>query len=159
MAYVKFNDQNISEVYVSSEQEDDGWYEVPQQYEGIIKFKLVNGQVLPFTDQEDLQHRRDTFKSSYQNDLKINVSRVLTETDWLIQRHSEQIQSNESTSLTNKEFEDLLKYRSDLRSLSNEDLYPEEYVIPSFPLLNRYSFFSITTLESLNQIIPQELIP
>lgn len=159
MAYVKFNDQNISEVYVVSEQEGDGWYEVPQQYEGSGRFKLVNGQVVPFTDQEDLQLRRNTFKSSYQNDLKINIGRVLTETDWLVQRHTEQVQSNSSTSLTDKEFEDLLKYRSDLRALSNEDLYPEEYVIPTFPLANKYTFFPISILGSLHEIIPQELIP
>lgn len=159
MAYVKFNEQNISEVYVASEQEGDGWYEVPQEYEGSTRFKLVNGQVVPLTDKDELQYRRDTFKSGYQNSLKINIARVLTETDWLIQRHSEQTLSNATTALTSKEIEDLLKYRSDLRELSNENLYPEEYVIPSFPLANKYSFFSITGLESLSQSIPHDLIP
>lgn len=154
MAYVQFNEQNISTVQVLTEQEGDGWYLIPTEHEGHSFYKLVDGKVVPFSETEVEQFNRNTFKKSYQTELKTKISLVLTETDWLIQRHSEQSSSNGETSLSDAEYSSLVEYRSNLRSLSNADLYPEEYVLPEFPLKNRYSFGSIDNLESLSSLIP-----
>lgn len=159
MSYVKFNDQNISEVQSLHEQEGEGWYEIPSEHEGASLYRLVNGEVTPFTANEFKQHNREVFKSSYQKSIKISVSNVLTETDWLVQRHLEQSSSEEETSLSITEYSSLLSYRSSLRSLTSADLYPEEYVIPEFPLKDKYSFRWIEDLENLHKSIPQELIP
>ena len=159
MSYVKFNDQNISEVQSLYEQEGEGWYQVPEEHEGHNFYKLVNGQVIPFTENEIKQHNRDVFKSSYQKSIRLSVSNILSETDWLVQRHLEQSSSEEETSLSNSEYSSLLAYRSSLRSLTSANLYPEEYVIPEFPLKDKYYFYWIKDLENLHKGIPQELIP
>ena len=159
MSYVRFNEQNISIQWTATEQEGDGWYQVPEEHEGFNFYKLENNQVLPLAQVEEKEYKRNVFKGAFQISIKAAVSSILTETDWLVQRHSEQVYTNGETSLTDIEYEELIQYRSDLRALSNQDSYPEEYVIPEFPLKSRYSFKFVEDLESLLQSIPQEFLP
>lgn len=157
MGYLKFNENNINEQFSLDKPEDiDGWYEIPEEYHQLNYFRLVDGSVIPFTEEEVLQYRKELFKKSYQFDLKINVSSVLTDTDWLVQRHKEEVDAG-STTLTSEEYQSLVQYRASLRALTNSDLYPNEYVIPSYPLAEKYPISSENFLVNLPNIIPDEL--
>lgn len=157
MGYLKFNDQNIGEVFSLDRPEDiTGWYEIPEDYHTLSHFKLVDGVVIPFTEEEILQRNRDSFKKSYQIDLKIHISNVLSDTDWLVQRHKEEIDAG-STTLTTEEYQSLIQYRANLRAITNMDLYPNEYVIPEYPLSERYPINGLKLLLEFIAMIPEDL--
>lgn len=155
MGYLKFNDQNNVEEFSSSVPSDiTGWYEIPEEYHHLSHFKLIDGIVIPLTEDERLQKEKDTFKKSFQKDLKMQVSRILTDTDWLVQRHTEELNSNsQSTTLNVEEFQSLLEYRANLRAMTNQDLYPEQYVFPNNTLAEKYRTVSMADLDILKTII------
>lgn len=59
----------------------------------------------------------------------------LYETDWMITRHNEQIQSNLPTTLTNEQYTKLLKYRQDLRDITTKYTSMDDVVWPLLDIL------------------------
>ncbi|NDV21039.1 phage tail protein, partial [Pseudodesulfovibrio sp. JC047] len=57
---------------------------------------------------------------------------LLTESDWLVQRHNEQLALNISTRLTDNQYSELLTYRQSLRDWPNVKGWPE-ITIPAPP--------------------------
>jgi hypothetical protein len=157
MAYVKFNERNISTEWVLSPQETEGWYEVPEEYDGHNFYKLVDGKVLPLLENELSENNFRRFKMSRQARIKECIRRILTQTDWLSQRHSEQLNLNIETSLTDVEYQSLIEYRSSLRSLSNQDLTLDNFELPEYPFEQRYPLQFVTELQSLYNLEPEAI--
>jgi hypothetical protein len=149
MSYVKFNEKNISTEWVISEQEGDGWYEVPEEHEGHNFYKLENGIVVPLVDNDLDNYKNDLFVRNKTNLIKLAVSRILTDTDWLVQRHTEQTSLDAETSLEDSEYQSLIAYRSSLRNLSNQEITLEEFESPEYPFKERYPNSFADELESI----------
>jgi len=155
MSYVKFNEKNISTEWVVSEQEGDGWYEVPEEHEGHNFYKLENGIVVPLVDEDLKNYHLDRFKVSRQERVRITIRQILSGTDWLVQRHTEQVSLGAETSLSDSEYQSLIEYRSDLRSLSNEELTVEDFESPIYPLKERHAITFAEELEFLSKLKPE----
>lgn len=88
--------------------------------EGIISIK----QPAPKTQEEVLDEK-----------IKLIVTKrntLLSETDWMFNRHLEQTMLNISTNLTEIQFTKLIEYRQSLRDITNTTGFPEV----EFPVLN-----------------------
>ena len=138
MSYVKFNEQKISIQWAATEQESEGWYEVPEEHEGHNFYKLENEIVLPLTENEIDNYKNDLFVKNKTNLIKLTVSKILSDTDWLVQRHSEQTSLSVETSLSDLEYQSLIEYRSSLRDLSNQEITLDEFDSPEYPFKERY---------------------
>lgn len=69
--------------------------------------------------------------------IEMTRAEKLAETDWLVQRHQEQLLQSISTTLTSTQFTDLLNYKQQLRDLTNtySKTTPTDQVIwPTNPL-------------------------
>jgi len=89
------------------------------------------------------------FHTNFQQEIKRMVSLFLASTDWLMQRHRDQVESNHSTSLTEEEYTELLSYRQYLRDLSAQTEFDDTFVFREFALKDRYceaDYYAIANL-------------
>ena len=157
MSYVQFNEKNISTAWAASEQEGDGWYEVPEEHEGHNFYKLVDGDVFPLSGKDLENFHLDTFRVSRQERVRIAIKMILSNTDWLVQRHTEQVGLGGETSLSKAEYGSLVEYRNALRILSNEELTTEDFDVPTYSLSDRYPITFADELEYLSKLSPEEI--
>lgn len=69
------------------------------------------------------------------NNLLITRNSILTETDWIVNRHIEQKMLNISTSLSDEDFNRYLDYRQELRDITSNINFP--YIeLPAPPEIN-----------------------
>lgn len=59
---------------------------------------------------------------------------LLNDTQWLVQRHRDQIEVGEQTTLTNEEYKALLTYRQALRDVTLQKDFPTEVIYPEYPI-------------------------
>lgn len=158
MAYVQFGEDNLSCCYSSATEEPSGedWYLVPEGSEGKTFYKLVDGNVVALSLEEVQEHHANLIANAQRRDVKNIVSTILGKTDWLVQRHTEQVALNTTTSLTESEYSDLVLYRAQIRELSNNTnlSFPLDY--PEFPLENRYPLRLVDTFDSV--VVPTDLV-
>ena len=66
------------------------------------------------------------YNSEEQRAIRVRQKRdkLLDDTQWLVSRHPEQITNDIPTTLTNEEYEELLKYRQELRDLTLKEGFP-----------------------------------
>lgn len=148
MPYVKFASNNYSIEYnISLPIDEENWYEVSEP--GI--YKLVDGKVQSCSIEEHTTAFVGERKNNiFYDELKTRVARFLTDSDWLVNRHIEQRESYDSTTLDEDEFRSLIQFRQYLRSLTNQ--YPidlEEFVFPTYQdhlFKSRYQFNSYIEL-------------
>jgi hypothetical protein len=68
-------------------------------------------------------------------DWRANRDQILSDTDWLVSRHKEQKEllaqfELSSTSITDTQYYELLKYRQDLRNSVNLEINPDNIIKP-----------------------------
>ena len=158
MSYVKFNEKNISTQWSATEQEGDGWYEVPTEHEGHNFYQLKDGEVVPLSTENLENFHLNRFRASRQGRVRLTIRQILNNTDWLVQRHTEQVSLGTETSLSDLEYQNLIEYRADLRSLANEDLTAEDFDPPVYPLKERNPIIFVDELESLSKLSPEGII-
>lgn len=88
-------------------------------------------------------------------EVKNLIGYFLSDSDWLVQRHKEQVETGSTTSLTTEEYTELLSYRQYLRGLSSKDDYDETFAFREFALKGRYCILTYSNLEDLFPIIPE----
>ncbi|MHA3117238.1 hypothetical protein E0H86_07080 [Acinetobacter sp. ANC 4635] len=68
--------------------------------------------------------------------LQVRVKRdaLLIDSQWLVQRHRDQIEVSEPTTLTTDQYKALLTYRQALRDVPTQIGFPDNIVWPSYPL-------------------------
>lgn len=66
--------------------------------------------------------------------VRVNRDALLTNSQWLIQRHRDQIEVSEPTTLTTDQYKALLKYRQDLRDVPTQTGFPDDIIFPKYPL-------------------------
>ena len=159
MSYVKFNEKNIGTEWVASQQDGDGWYEVPEEHEGHNFYKLENGIVVPLANEDLTNYHLNRFRASRQGRIRVTIRQILSGTDWLIQRHIEQVSLKSETSLSTLEYQSLIEYRAALRSLSNQELTAEDIQILEYPLKERNPITFVDELEFLSKLKPEALPP
>lgn len=152
MSYVKFNEKNISIEWASQKQDGDGWYEIPEEHDGHNFYKLEGGKVLPIAGDELESFNKNLFTESRKQNVKLTIRDILSATDWLVQRHTEQVSLGGETSLSKVEYESLIQYRAELRTLSNQEFSAEDFDIPTYPLNERYPISSTNNLEYLSNL-------
>ncbi|MHA3052541.1 phage tail assembly chaperone [Acinetobacter sp. ANC 4640] len=59
---------------------------------------------------------------------------LLLDSQWLVQRHRDQIEVSEPTTLTADQYKALLTYRQALRDVPTQTGFPDNIVWPSYPL-------------------------
>lgn len=143
MPYVKFSSNNYSTDYTLSVTEEDpdfsSWYEVPSRG----AYKLVDGVVQECSFEEHENSFIAGRKPPYMVELKNYVAHFLNDTDWLVQRHREQVETEATTSLTAEEYTQLTSYRQYLRELSNNfQIDFTTTTLQPFSLNNKYSYTS-----------------
>ena len=159
MPYVKFNEKNISTQLVETEQEGDGWYEVPKEHEGYNFYELKDGTVIPLSNEKLESYDLGRFRASRQGRVRITMRQILNNTDWLVQRHTEQVSLGVETSLSDSEYQSLIEYRAALRSLGNQELTTEDFDPPIYPLKNRNPITFDEELEFLSKLKPEAIGP
>lgn len=157
MPYVLFGPNNYSVAYLTNPPvigvED--WYELPEGIDQNVNYKLVDGIVQVCTEEEirsafysDNPYLKDHFNEVVSSCIK----QFLNDTDWLIQRHSEQVAAGLTTSLTDDEYAYIIGYRQYLRELTNQTLNKETFTFQEFTMNNKYNYLSYNTLiEFLNE--------
>lgn len=59
---------------------------------------------------------------------------LLSDTQWLVQRHRDQIEVAEPTTLTADQYKALLTYRQALRDVPTQSGFPDNIIFPKYPL-------------------------
>lgn len=59
---------------------------------------------------------------------------LLGDTQWLVQRHRDQIEVAEPTTLTDDQYKALLTYRQALRDITKQEGFPKEVIYPEYPI-------------------------
>lgn len=67
-------------------------------------------------------------------EVRLKRDQLLSDTQWLIQRHRDQIEVSEPTTLTADQYKALLTYRQALRDVPTQSGFPNNIVWPSHPL-------------------------
>jgi len=88
-------------------------------------------------------------------EVKNLVQYFLTDSDWLIQRHREQVETGSTTSLTEEEYNEFLSYRQYLRELTSKEDYDETFVFREFALKDRYCDMTYSNLANLFPIVSE----
>lgn len=146
MSFVLFDEDGYHVQYHNTSiSPGDSWYEVPPEIDNVGLYKLVDGTVSILTEEEDIERRKKSFLKLTIIDLKRFISNFLSQTDWFITRHKEQLETNLDTSLTEDQYTEILSYRTYLRNISNQDNiletsefrelnFPQKYIdsIPSY---------------------------
>jgi hypothetical protein len=154
MPYIQFGSNNYSVAYIENEPliKTSDWYELPEGLEENSHYKLVDGVVQVCTEDE----LRNAFyaanphlKDHFNHILSSNIVDFLSNTDWLIQRHSEQISSSLTTSLTDDEYNYIVQYRHYLRELTNQNHDKETFVFQEFTMNDRYNYLSYNNIIKL----------
>ena len=78
------------------------------------------------------------FHSGFEPLVKPMIKEFLTSTDWLVQRHKEQLDTETTTSLTAEEYVELISYRQYLRQLSSQTEFDDSFEFQEFGLRDRY---------------------
>ena len=65
---------------------------------------------------------------------RIKRDQLVDDTQWLVQRHRDQIEVTEPTTLTADQYKGLLAYRQALRDVPAQTGFPDNIVWPSYPL-------------------------
>ncbi|MHA3059901.1 tail fiber assembly protein [Acinetobacter sp. ANC 4636] len=67
-------------------------------------------------------------------EMRLKRDRLLSDTQWLVQRHRDQIEVSDPTTLTADQYKALLTYRQALRDVPTQSGFPSNIVWPSYPL-------------------------
>ncbi|MHA3062494.1 phage tail assembly chaperone [Acinetobacter sp. ANC 4641] len=67
-------------------------------------------------------------------DVRIKRDQLLNDTQWLVQRHRDQTEIGEPTTLTLDQYKALMTYRQALRDVPTQSGFPNNIVWPSYPL-------------------------
>ena len=100
---------------------------------------LEDGEVLfleePTADQlaEKFPQYEASRIASIAIEMRAQRDTALAATDWLVQRHRDEIDMNGKTTLSSDQFKALLSYRDNLRNLPNQKGFPE-ISLPAEPL-------------------------
>lgn len=151
MPYILFGPNNYSVAYMANPPllNAEDWYELPEGMEENAHYKLVDG-VVQVCGEEELRsafyasnpHLKDHFNTVVLSYIK----EFLSDTDWLIQRHSEQVAASVTASLTDDDYAYLVGYRQYLRELTNQTLVKETFTFQEFTMNNRYNYLSYNAL-------------
>lgn len=96
---------------------------------------LVTPEMVKMTDQEvELHINPQPTTEDLANQARNKRDSLIEETQWLVQRHRDQIEVAEPTTLTSDQYKALLTYRQDLRDVPTQSGFPSNIVWPSYPL-------------------------
>jgi hypothetical protein len=141
--YCAFDENFIVQETTISETEPDygssKWYLVPEEIENCRFFKLVDETVVALDESEIREYYESLTNKAFFDNLRVKTSNSLLLTDWLVQRHTEQVSAKVKTSLNESEFNSLISWRQKMRDISNSTHKdPSEITIPEYPLKSRY---------------------
>lgn len=96
---------------------------------------LVHDDMVAMTTEEIELHKNPKPTSEQLADeARLKRDQLLSDTQWLVQRHRDQIEVAEPTTLTADQYKVLLTYRQALRDVSTQTGFPDNIVWPSCPL-------------------------
>lgn len=95
-------------------------------------FKLVIGKYGTLFEPADNPKTKEELVEEKATTLLYNRNKLLSESDWIINRHFEQKMLNIETSLTELQFETVLSYRQKLRDVTSDPMYPD-VTLPALP--------------------------
>ena len=67
-------------------------------------------------------------------EIRLKRDQLLSDTQWLVQRHRDQIEVAEPTTLTSDQYKALLTYRQALRDVPTQTGFPDDIIFPKYPL-------------------------
>jgi hypothetical protein len=102
---------------------------------GVVK-ELTDGEMGHTLDKEIAIELSKTDKK---NQIKLSCYYLLLKTDWMIIRHKEEIDTSTGTTITTKQYTDLLTKRKDIRSKSGA-FESEVEVLTSCGIIDAYPF-------------------
>lgn len=133
--------------------EDNSFIKIPHNDLELNKvWRLVNGNPIIV----DIEELTDTFLGITEVDEdkdKLNqwISPVLSSTDWILQRHSEQvIRQIDQTSITDQKYQEILLYRENLRSLTPQIIIEPNFLLMNHPL-NEYDLYHRNLISYINE--------
>lgn len=94
---------------------------------------LLPSDCLKITDEEADELRKPTVE---QVAAAIRAERdgKIAESNWLVERHHEQLSAGIATSITDEAYHALLAYRQDLRDVPEQSTFPQSIIWPEFPV-------------------------
>lgn len=96
---------------------------------------LVTPEMVKMTDQEVKAHiNPQPTTEQLATQARNKRDQLLSDTQWLVQRHRDQIEVAEPTTLTSDQYKALLTYRQALRDVPTQSGFPGNIVWPSYPL-------------------------
>jgi hypothetical protein len=125
MIYIKFDENNIQEQTVSTEESPgQDWHVIPSNTDGKF-YKLSNGVPVPMTEKELEDYRFDLKRTWVIQDARNKRDRALIESDWT------QLSTSPLSDAKKTEWE---TYRQALRDLPDNISEDLTYTLPEVPV-------------------------
>ena len=96
---------------------------------------LVHDDMVAMTTEEIELHKNPKPTSEQLADeARLKRDQLLSDTQWLVQRHRDQIEVGEPTTLTADQYKALLTYRQALRDVPLQKDFPTKVIYPEYPI-------------------------